>query len=181
VQGLTFRALLIISLTGGALGATLLLVTSPKFFAALVPWLVLFATAVFAWGNFRRPGLPRGAAAQVSARTAAVSQLMIATYGGYYGGGMGFLMLAVLTMAGQEVRNAMASKNVLGTTLNAAAVLVLAFSPAAHWREALFLGSGAVGGGILGTWMLARAPERLLRISVVVIGLLLTIGLFVTG
>src|SRR5579871_1811885 len=50
--GVSFKALLIISLIGGALGAVLLLVTPPRFFAHLVPWLVLFATAVFAWGSF---------------------------------------------------------------------------------------------------------------------------------
>jgi hypothetical protein len=49
--GLSFRALMIISLTGGAVGAVLLLVTPPSFFARLVPWLVLFATLVFAWGT----------------------------------------------------------------------------------------------------------------------------------
>ncbi len=50
--GLSFRALVLISLLGGALGAVLLLVTPPNFFARLVPWLVLFATIVFAWGSF---------------------------------------------------------------------------------------------------------------------------------
>ena len=101
---LPFKALFILSIVGGALGGLLLLNTPSKVFARLVPWLVLFATAVFAWGSFRRR--PAESAAHLGPWAAGVAQLLIAIYGGYFGGGIGFLMMAALTMAGLPTRNA---------------------------------------------------------------------------
>src|SRR3954449_7361442 len=84
-QHLSFRALFAISLVGGALGAILLLATPVVAFARMVPWLVLFATGMFAWGSFaRRPSstVPLGPV------PAGVIQFLIAIYGGYFGGGI---------------------------------------------------------------------------------------------
>ncbi len=173
--GLSFRALVIISLAGGALGAVLLLVTPAAFFARLVPWLVLFATGVFAWGNFGR----RSAAGRtLGAAHAAAAQLGISIYGGYFGGGIGFLMLAALTAAGLLVRTAGATKNVLAAVMNASAVAIFVFSPQVHWLAAAIAGSGAIVGGVIGGLMLRTVNERLLKLFVVAIGICLTIGLF---
>src|SRR6185437_13329769 len=151
--GLSFRALVIISVAGGALGAGLLLVTSQSFFAHLVPWLVLFATAVFAWGNFG----PRGAGEHRLGRTgAAVTQLCIAIYGGYFGGAIGFLMFAALTAASVPIRAAGATKNVLAVAMNASAVVIFAFSPQARWASAGVGAAGALIGGVVGALMLQR-------------------------
>ncbi len=177
-ESLSFRALLVISLVGGALGGLLLLVTPAAFFARMVPWLVLFATAVFAYGSFGR--VKTGdATLNLGTGQAAAAQLMIAIYGGYFGGGIGFLMLAALTMAGLPTRNAGATKNVLAGVMNAAAVALFAFSPAVAWRSALILGVGAILGGLGGAWALKRVDDTLLRIAVVCIGIALTVGLFV--
>jgi uncharacterized protein len=173
--GLTFRSLVAISLVGGALGAVLLLVTSASFFARLVPWLVLLATAIFAWGSF----VPRHPSASPLGRSSAVGmQFAIAVYGGYFGGGIGFLMLAVLAAARVAIRNAAATKNVLTGVTNAAAVLIFAFSPDVRWPAAVVACAGAVLGGIAGAHLLTRVSERWLRIFVVVIGFALTVGLF---
>ncbi len=146
-ESLSFAALLGLSLAGGALGGVLLLVTPASFFARLVPWLVLFATAVFAYGSFgRRPAASE--AAHLSRPAAAGAQFLIAVYGGYFGGGIGFLMLAALTMAGLPTRNAGATKNVLAGVMNAAAVAIFAFSPAVAWASALVLCAGAILGGL---------------------------------
>jgi uncharacterized membrane protein YfcA len=90
---LSFRALVAISLAGGILGAVLLLVTPSDIFKALVPWLVLFATSVFAYGSF----VPRKADRPpvLGKVGAGFAQFCISIYGGYFGGGIGFLMLAV--------------------------------------------------------------------------------------
>src|SRR5579862_7364927 len=88
---LSLQALIIISLVGGAIGAVLLLVTPATVFARLVPWLVLFATAVFAWGSF---GPKSQSAEKLGRRVTAAAQFAIAIYGGYFGGGIGILMLA---------------------------------------------------------------------------------------
>jgi uncharacterized protein len=174
--GLSLRALIIISFLGGAIGAVLLLVTSPEFFAHLVPWLVLFATTVFAWGSFgpRLAGAPR-----MNHVTAAGAQFAIAIYGGYFGGGIGFLMLAVLTAARLLMRNAAATKNLLAGVMNASAVAIFAFSPEVRWGAAAVSASGAILGGITGALLLQKVNERILRVVVVMIGVALTIGLFV--
>jgi uncharacterized protein len=173
--GLSFRALVMISLVGGAIGAVLLLVTSAAFFARLVPWLVLFATVVFAWGSF----VPRHpSASRLGHRSAVALQFAIAVYGGYFGGGIGFLMLAVLSAARVAMRNAAATKNVLSGTTNAAAVVIFACSPEVRWRAAIVACAGAILGGIAGAHLLRRVSERALRIFVVLIGIALTLGLF---
>ena len=175
-ENLSFRALLIISLAGGVIGALLLLATPPSFFALMLPWLVLAATALFAWGSFfRKPSAP---GASLGPMAAGFVQFLIAIYGGYFGGGIGFLMLAALTIAGLSVRNAGATKNVLAAVMNASAVAIFAFSGNVRWLSALWLGVGAIAGGLLGAWALKRVNERMLRIGVVILGVALTIGLF---
>ena len=96
---LPFKALFGISVVGGALGGLLLLNTPSSIFSRLVPWLVLFATAMFAWGSFRRKPANL-AAAQIGPVPTGIAQFFIAIYGGYFGGGIGFLMMAALSMAG---------------------------------------------------------------------------------
>jgi uncharacterized membrane protein YfcA len=174
--GLSFRILAGISLVGGALGALLLLVTPPSFFARLVPWLVLFATILFAWGSF---GPKRESGPKLNRWTAAAAQFGIAIYGGYFGGGIGFLMLAALTAAGLLMRNAGSTKNVLAAVMNASAVAIFVFSPEVRWWQAGISCAGAMIGGIAGAHMLNRVNEKALRVVVVIIGLALTIGLFV--
>ena len=173
--GLPFRALVIISLVGGALGAGLLLVTPSTFFARLVPWLVLFATTVFAWGSF---GPRRQAAPRLGRFGAASAQLCISIYGGYFGGGIGFLMLAAFTAAGIVLRVAGATKNVLAAVMNASAVAIFVFSPEVRWVAAGVSSAGAIIGGVVGGLMLHKVNERVLRVAIVVIGIALTVGLF---
>jgi uncharacterized protein len=173
--GLKFGSLVVISLVGGALGACLLLVTPRAFFAHLVPWLVLFATTVFAWGSFgpRRQGGPR-----LSRLGAGGAQFCISVYGGYFGGGIGFLMLAALTAAGLMMRAAGSTKNVLAAVMNASAVAIFVFSPDVRWVAGGVCSAGAILGGIVGGLMLQKVNERVLRFTIVLIGIALTVGLF---
>lgn len=177
VGKLSFRALFILSIAGGALGGLLLLNTPSDVFTRLVPWLVLFATLVFTWGSFfRKTG---DSSVHLGPIGAATAQFLIAMYGGYFGGGIGFLMMAALTMAGLSTRTAAATKNALAGVMNASAVILFVSSPQVHWKEAVALGLGAILGGLLGTWTLHRVNEKILRVAVVCIGAALTIGLFV--
>jgi uncharacterized membrane protein YfcA len=176
--GLSLRALVTISLLGGALGAGLLLVTSPSFFARLLPWLILFATIVFAWGSF---GPRRHDAAQLGTVGVTAAQFCISVYGGYFGGGIGFLMLAALTASGVTMRVAGATKNVLAAVMNASAVLIFIFSPEVKWLTAAVYAVGAIVGGVIGGHLVRIANERVLRFLVVLIGLALTVGLFIRG
>ena len=176
VGDLSFRALVAVSFVGGILGAILLLVTPSSIFKALVPWLVLFATSVFAYGSF----VPRKADRPpvLGKVSAAIAQFCIAIYGGYFGGGIGFLMLAALTAAGLAIRNANATKNVLAGVMNASAVAIFAFSPQVHWMQAGIACVGAALGGMIGGHMVSRVNQKLLRGAAVLIGVALTIGLF---
>jgi hypothetical protein len=142
----------------------------------MVPWLVLFATAAFAWGNFGRKPTAEGNG--LGPIAAGAIQFCIAIYGGYFGGGIGFLMLAALSAAGLAVRPAAATKNVLAAVMNASAVAIFVFSPSVHWLLAAISCAGAVIGGIIGGFLLTRINEKALRIVVVVIGAVLTVALF---
>lgn len=176
---LGFGALLVISLVGGVAGALLLLATPSELFGRMLPWLVLAATALFAYGTFGRK--VEIGATPLSRPVAAAAQFGIAVYGGYFGGGIGFLMLAALTLAGLTVRHAGATKNALAAAMNLSAVAIFVFSGEVHWREAAALCGGAILGGLFGAWALQRVNERLLKLLVVAIGIALTVALFVRG
>jgi uncharacterized membrane protein YfcA len=161
---------------GGIVGAILLLNTSVIFFSKLVPWLVLFATAIFTWGTFRK--VPLHAVQTFPAPLLMFVQFIIGVYGGYFGGGIGFLMLATLTIAGQQVRMATATKNMLAMAMNASAVILFVFSDHVVWLAALALSIGGIGGGFAGNWLLYRLPAKILRGFVVLVGIALTFWLF---
>lgn len=175
-EGLRFRTLVAISLAGGVVGAGILLITPSQVFGHMVPWLVLFATTLFAWGSFgpKRAGGGR----RLGPRAAGAAQFLIAIYGGYFGGGIGFLMLAALTAGGLGVRTAGATKNVLAAVMNAAAVAVFVFTPHIPWTRVAMVAGGAILGGWVGAQLLRRVNERLIRGFVIVLGVALTIGLF---
>jgi uncharacterized protein len=175
--GLKMGTMFAISLVGGGLGALILLATPAAVFARLVPWLVLFATALFAWGSFLRQAPPPGET-HLPPSAIGVMQFVIAVYGGYFGGGIGLMMMAALTMTGVAVRNAGAAKNILAGVINASAVVVFVFSRDVYWMQALITTIGASIGGWAGALMLRRVNEKLLKLAVVTLGVALTIGLF---
>lgn len=176
IGSLTLPKLSVIMIIGGAIGAVILLATPRGVFGHLVPWLVLFATLLFVWGSFfRKPGETHGHASPVAT---AFMQFLISIYGGYFGGGAGFLIVSALTMAGQAVRIASATKNVLAGVMNASAVAIFLFSPDLHWTQAGITAVGATIGGVAGAKLIHVIDEKLLRIFIIVVGTLLTIGLF---
>jgi uncharacterized membrane protein YfcA len=175
--GLSLRALVVVSLAGGLVGAVLLLATPVSVFTHLVPYLVAFATVVFAWGSFLKK--PAAAGPRIPPRTAAVIQFFIAVYGGYFGGGIGILMLAALTAAGLVVRNAGATKNLLAGVINAAAVVLFIWLTKIDWIIVGYVAVAAIAGGQLGVFMLRRINETVLRVVITLIGTALTIGLLI--
>lgn len=176
---LNLRTLVAISLVGGALGALLLLLTPSKVFAQMVPWLVLFATGAFAWGSFgRKPRSSDDPAGGMGAPAAGAIQFLISIYGGYFGGGIGFLMLAALALSHVPVRAAAATKNVLAGVMNLTAVLVFLFSGQVRWIAMAVACAGALAGSYLGAHILTRVDEKVLRVIVILIGIALTVGLF---
>jgi len=158
-----------ISLVGGAAGAITLLLTSGTAFRAIVPWLVLVATAIYAWSSFRS-AVAREDDNPPNKYFAAVFT-PLAVYGGYFGGGNSFLVLALLGISGHAPREAAALKNALIAAINAGAVLVLVFSGLVEWRIAASLGAGGVLGSVVGVRLLDRMPVGAIRVLVIAFGL----------
>ena len=176
-ERLSFRTLAIISFIGGIGGAILLLYTPSHTFAIMVPWLVLAATGLFAWSTFGPK--PKAASEPPPAWVSALIQSVIALYGGFFGGGAGIMTLAALTLARMPVRNAAGTKNVLMALANISAAAVFAFSGTVAWLQALVIGVGAMAGGYLGARALKVLPERFIKTGVIVIGVALTVALFI--
>jgi hypothetical protein len=177
VGPLTFPVLLMISLAGGVVGALLLLATPSDLFRAMLPWLVLAATLLFARGAFGR----KVDAAQLGAGPLGAGQFGVAVYGGYFGGGIGFLMLALFTLGGAAVKEAQANKNALAAAMNLAGASVFALSGEAAWGPALVLGAASMAGGYAGARLIRHVPDRVLKAGVVAIGLALFAGLIWRG
>ncbi len=176
-ERLSFRTLAIISFIGGIGGAVLLLYTPTRTFSVMVPWLVLAATGLFAWSTYGPK--PKASSEPPPAWVSAIIQSIIALYGGFFGGGAGIMTLAALTLARMPVRNAAGTKNVLLSLANLSAAAVFAVSGKVAWLHALVIGAGAMAGGYLGARALKVLPERFIKTGVIVIGVALTIALFV--
>jgi uncharacterized membrane protein YfcA len=182
IGGITeFRVSVFIALSvvGGLVGALLLLLTPNAVFAGLVPFLLLFATSVFAIGNFvpgatRRLSLSHGGVLAV--------QFVISVYGGYFGGGIGILMLAALTLFGMRDINAMNGlKVLLAALMNGAAVIAFIVSGIVHWPETLVMAVSSIAGGYVGALGAKRVDQRAIKGFVVVLGVALTVYFFVRG
>jgi uncharacterized membrane protein YfcA len=166
--------LFVLSLVGGLIGALLLLWTPPTLFAALVPWLILFATVVFAVGNFAPvEAIQR---IQLGPRSALVALFIIAIYGGYFGGGIGFLILAAFTLVGMRDINAMNGlKMGLVGVMTVTAIVAFIVADVVRWPETLpMLASSALGSYMAAHWA-QRLDQRLIKGFVVVLGAGLTV------
>jgi uncharacterized membrane protein YfcA len=177
VGNVPFVVLMVISLAGGVVGALLLLATPSDLFRAMLPWLVLVATLLFARGAFGRPV----ASGRVSPALVKAGQGIVAVYGGYFGGGIGFLMLALFTLGGAAVKAAQANKNALAAAMNLSGAVVFILSGEVAWVQALLLGVGSMAGGWVGAQLILRVPDRALKFGVVAIGLALFAGLMWRG
>lgn len=180
------------SLLGGILGAWLLLRTPAERFSDIVPWLVLGATALFMlqrpvmrWLAERRERTPESDV-QLTGRRPPWSilgyQFLVAIYGGYFGAGVGILMLAALGFMGlSNIHRMNGLKNWGGLCMNAVAATMFAFSSIVNWPVALAMAVGALAGGYLGSRTAQRVPQEFVRGAVVTIGLISGVLLFLTG
>jgi uncharacterized protein len=166
-----------VSVVGSLIGATLLLLTPQGLFVRLIPWLLLFATIVFAVS----PRLIRsGNATPQHAPWQIAVQFCVSIYGGYFGAGMGILMLAVLAFSGLPSFNAQnAIKNMLSVAINGVALIPFLIARIVDWRFAVPMALVALVGGYVGARVFRRVPQRLARAIVVAIGVVMTIVFFV--
>jgi len=169
--------LLPVSVVGGWLGGVLLTRTDQRMFDVLVPFLILFATVVFIiQGPLKRfAGFPDGESPHPQRRMlwlATVIQFLVAVYGGYFGAGIGILMLASLGLLGiGDLHRMNAAKNLLAAVINCVAALWFIASGLIDWPRAAVLTLGAVCGYFLGAHYSQQVPQAWVRRAVVVIGL----------
>lgn len=177
--------LIVPSLAGGLLGSWLLLRTPSSTFERIVPFLILGATLLLAAQEMitRRLGILAHAHERPTRGWIAfvlVFQFLVGTYGGYFGAGMGILMLAALGLIGlTDLHQMNGVKNMLAVCINGIAAIYFVMHGAAIWRDVLVLTIGTIAGGYLGARIARRLGRTFVRRAVVVIGVLLSVALLV--
>ncbi|HVF90114.1 MAG TPA: sulfite exporter TauE/SafE family protein [Blastocatellia bacterium] len=180
------------SIAGGILGAVLLLRTPPRTFAAIVPYLIFFATILFAAQEritralraSDAPGqdppetgesLTRGRAWWAGA---ILFQFLVAVYGGYFGAGIGILMLAALGLLGlTDIHQMNGLKNFFALCINGVAAAYFIISGAVNWPDVLIMSAGAIAGGYGGAGLARRLGRAFVRRAVIVIGFAMAVSL----
>jgi uncharacterized protein len=173
-----------VSLAGGLLGGILLVATPSKTFDGLVPFLIFFATLLFmAQSSFRAfMGAHAGTGAPPSSRWiagAALFQFAVAVYGGYFGAGIGILMLASLGMLGfKDVHEMNTLKVMLGFLINIVAAFYFIWSGLVNWPDAGTMVIGTIAGGYAGAHFAQRLPQKYVRAAITAIGLIISVVMF---
>lgn len=178
-----FAILMLVSLAGGALGAFILTRTQNDAFRQLVPWLLLFATVLFAaspWIVRAAKGLAPAAGPGPGGLAAGLGiQLLTSVYGGFFGAGMGIVMLAALAITeGDDFHLINAAKNVCSTVIQLAAVVMFVLSGLVSWPEALVVAVASLLGGTAGVAFGRRMPVGVIRGLVIAVGAALTVYFF---
>jgi len=174
--------LAVTSVIGGIGGAFLLLRTPANTFLHVLPWLMLGATLLFLFGGRLARGSKNGLAhdATVTAiAVAAIFELVVAVYGGYFGGGVGIMNLAMLAALGMTDIHAMnALKVVLGGIINAMAVVTFTVAKAIAWKPGVIMIAGAIVGGYFGAHYAQKLPQPWIRAFVIAVGTGMTVYFF---
>jgi uncharacterized membrane protein YfcA len=180
--------LLVTSIAGGWAGALLLLKTPQHTFLRLVPWLLLGGTLLFAFGNSIRSFAGKTAVVDDLRKiswqaivVSSVAELLLSVYGGYFGAGIGFVTLAMLSMLGMRDIHAMgAIRTLLAVAINAAAVITFIVAGAVLWPQCAVMVAGSLVGGWFGARYAQKAEPGKMRAVVIGVGLLMSAYFFVT-
>jgi hypothetical protein len=180
-------SLVVTSIVGGLAGGILLLKTPQHTFLHMVPWLLLGATLLFIFGNrIRKLGgsradLDRSQDSWSTVAIAAFLELLVGIYGGYFGGGIGFINLGILALLGMREVHAMnALRTLLAVTINVAAVITFIVSGAVYWRHCVVMIVGALLGGWFGARFAQKGDPRKIRYFIIALGLGMSIYFFAT-
>ena len=186
-DGSLLTTLLVPSLVGGLLGAWVLAITPDRLFARIVPFLVLFATVLFASRDrfSRYLNSKQGGQENVGAMGRIWGfcfQLFVAAYGGYFGAGIGILMLASLGLMGlTDIHRMNALKTFLSSLINGTALIYFAIKKLVVWPVALLMAGGAILGGYAGARLAKRVDQKQLQMFIVLVGLAVSVWLFYKG
>ena len=179
-----FRVLIVPSLVGGLIGALLLKWTKPEFFDKLVPFLILFATMLFmAQEPVQRMMKTATSESRKSTKWligALIFQFAVGIYGGYFGAGIGILMLAALSILGlTDIHEMNSLKVVFGGTINGIAAAYFIWAHMVYWPDVLIMAAGAILGGYGGAGTARKLGRTTVRRIVIAIGLGMAVSLFV--
>lgn len=178
---LSLRDILAIAVLGGFLGALLLLVTSPQAFSAMVPWLLLLATVLFAAGPWLLASVRRKGGAGPGRIGSAALLLAVTIYGGYFNGGLGIMLLAVFGLIGFTDLNTMNGlKSLISALLSVVSVATYIVAGLIDWHYVVPLAAACALGGYVGAIFARRVTNpTLLRAFITLVGVLMTIAFFV--
>lgn len=170
--------LVVIAVLGGVTGAMLLLSTSAALFEKVVPFLLLFATVLFACGSRLTDFLAKnGKSLNPNNR---VLSFLVCSYGGYFNGGLGIILLALFSALGYRDLNLMNGlKSLLSFILTAASILTFAVAGSVAWKWALWMMVFSTLGGYVGARWSRKIPRPVVRWIVVVIGLSMSVVFFI--
>jgi uncharacterized membrane protein YfcA len=177
LERIPLKPALAVSIAGGIVGALLLLFTAQRTFDIIIPWLMLAATIVFALGPRVLKKLKRQS--WMGTRTLIAFQFLAGIYGGYFGGAVGIIMLAVWSLAGMRDIHAMnGGRTLLGGVMNAAAVVCFIIAGKIWWLPTSIMLVAAVAGGYMGARFAKRIDPAWIRGFVIVVGLAATAAFF---
>jgi uncharacterized membrane protein YfcA len=170
------------SLGGGLVGAVLLYRTPTEVFDRLIPWLILFATCLF---MAQEPLQRRFNLTQASHPSekhwlswTMMFQFFVGLYGGYFGAGIGILMLAALSIMGHtDIHQMNGVKNVLAVCINGIAAVYFVLSGLILWHESIVMAIGAIAGGIAGAGLARRLGRTAVRHIVVAVGFAMALSM----
>ena len=177
--------LILTSVIGGLAGAFLLIKTPAQTFLKVMPWLMLGATLLFAFGKHLTGRIAAGIstdASQGAIAGASVFELVVAVYGGYFGGGIGIMNLAMLAAMGMtDIHDMNALKVVLGGVINGVATVTFVITGAIVWPQAIVMTVGAILGGYFAAHYAQKLPQSWIRAFVILVGAAMTVYFFVLG
>jgi uncharacterized membrane protein YfcA len=172
-----FVALVLIAILGGFVGAALLLLTPERTFTALVPLLLGFATVLFAYARRINAWLAARAApsGELGSLHSLAAMLPVCVYGGYFGAGIGVLMLGILSVGtGGDYRSANVTKNLLTSLNSLAAVIIFTIQGVVAWLPTLVMIAGTLAGALIGARLAQTMSNEAARRLVITVGALLT-------
>ncbi|MEJ2625444.1 MAG: sulfite exporter TauE/SafE family protein [Pseudolabrys sp.] len=177
-----FAGLVVFSLIGASLGAACLLLTPERVFIGLVPVLLGFATLLFAFSERVSKWMHARAADRGHAISFNVGSLKVLVpvsfYGGYFGAGVGILMLGVFSLAtGGDYRSANVAKNFVSGLNCLVATLIFTSEGAVPWAQTIPLAAGTILGGVAGAYLARIVPRPVIRVAVVLVGGALSVWL----
>ena len=169
-----FLLLITLSIMGGIGGSLLLLITPASVFSYIIPWLLGFATLLFAFGDFVAKWAEKNS--NSNGFLGNLTTLIVCIYGGYFNGGLGIILLALFSTLGmRDIHLMNGLKNIMSFALSAASVVTFAIAGIVFWQQAIIMMIAATIGGYFGVVVARKLSKNTIRMIIVIIGLIMTV------